>query len=385
MEAAVTERPEVGLSLEGPGPMRRVTVAFRLILLIPHFVYLWVLSLVLLVTAVIGWFGALFTGRVPAGLSEFMGNIVQYQARAYGYGFLLTDRYPPFSLETDEYPISVQLPPPGRLHRAAVLFRLVLVVPAGFVLAMATYGLELSLVVIWLIVLITGRLPNAAFEAEASVLRYQTRLQSWFFLLTSEYPRGLFGDKAPAAPAQPDPPADPFAPPETVLTPAGPPRFTRLVLSKAARRLMVLFIVIGALILAGEIAVIAIVSSRTTVAQRHLEHAYDDVLDAQDHYDETVQTCALAGGADCVHAADRELALELRTFVVRIEAERYPSEALDEATALRDDAARAIQILDRMTETSEPGAYQRLARRLDDAEGQVDDDYDELYDLLFYA
>jgi hypothetical protein len=392
MEAAVIDRPEVGLRLEGPRPMRRVTVAFRLILLLPHLLYLWVLTIVLYVTALIGWFGAVFTGHLPAGLSEFIGNIVQYQARVYGYAFLLTDRYPPFALGPADHPISVDLPAPVRLNRAAVLFRLVLAVPAAFVLLAATYGMELALVVIWLIVLISGRLPGPAFEAEASVLRYQTRMAAWFFLLTSEYPRGLFGDKVTAAPATTLPVAterplraNPLVEPAVGEATAGPLRITRLVLSKAGRRLVVLFLVIGSLLFAGQMALVAVIGSQSTVAQRHLDRAYDDVLDAEDHYDLTVQTCALSGGADCVHAADRELALDLRTFVARVEAERYPSEALGTATDLRDDAAVAVRLLDQMTVTSDPATYQGQVRRLQDRLSNLDDDYDDLYDLLAFS
>ena len=49
--------------------------------------------------------------------------------------------------------------------------------------------------------LVTTRLPRSLFEAEAAALRYQLRAYAYFAMLTSEYPRGLFGDPAPATDA----------------------------------------------------------------------------------------------------------------------------------------------------------------------------------------
>ena len=47
------------------------------------------------------------------------------------YLFLLTDEYPPFTLEDVEYPVRPILPGRGPLNRVAVFFRLILAIPAG--------------------------------------------------------------------------------------------------------------------------------------------------------------------------------------------------------------------------------------------------------------
>ena len=44
--------------------------------------------------------------------------------------FLLTDRYPPFSLDDVEYPVRPILPGRGPLNRVSVLFRIILAIPA---------------------------------------------------------------------------------------------------------------------------------------------------------------------------------------------------------------------------------------------------------------
>ena len=76
----------------------RLTVAFRLILAIPHAVVLVALWIASLVVFVISFFAVLFTGRWPDGLRAFVVNVLRYQLRFETYLSLLVDEYPPFAL-----------------------------------------------------------------------------------------------------------------------------------------------------------------------------------------------------------------------------------------------------------------------------------------------
>jgi hypothetical protein len=185
---------EVGFA--GLAEQRRVTVLVRLILIIPQFFFLILVVIAAEIVLFLGWFGALFTGRLPEFATDFLSGALRFQARIHAYGLLLTDQYPPFSLEDADYPVRVAARP-GRLNRLAVLFRFILVFPASIVSGVLTYGMEtIALFVIWLIVLITGRMPQSLHEAVGAVLRYSLRVTGYMFMLTSEYPSGLFGDQA---------------------------------------------------------------------------------------------------------------------------------------------------------------------------------------------
>jgi hypothetical protein len=49
---------------------------------------------------IIAWFTILFTGRYPKGIFEFTVGILRWAFRVSAYALLLvTDKYPPFSLE----------------------------------------------------------------------------------------------------------------------------------------------------------------------------------------------------------------------------------------------------------------------------------------------
>ena len=79
-------------------PRDRLTVAFRLLLVIPHLIVLFFVLLVWGLTAIVGWFVILFTGSYPAGLYDFGVGALRWRLRVEAYLLLLVDEYPPFSL-----------------------------------------------------------------------------------------------------------------------------------------------------------------------------------------------------------------------------------------------------------------------------------------------
>lgn len=212
---AVNRRLE--LWFDGPQEQRRWTVLLRWILAIPQGIVLFFLEIALLIVAVIGWFGALFMGRLPDWVHRYNSGFVRWFTRYAAYAYLLTDEYPPFEFDDLPYPARPILPPPGTLNRAAVFFRSILVVPAQFFQAIVAFGLFIPMVFVWIIMVFTGRMPRSFYWAYSSWVRYQARVTAYLFLLTPEYPWGMLGDRGFAAPP-PFPP--PFPPPTTAAIPA---------------------------------------------------------------------------------------------------------------------------------------------------------------------
>jgi hypothetical protein len=182
----------------GPGGGRnRLTVFLRPLLVFPHVFVLGLLGYGALVLSVVGWVVALVTGRLPAGIHRFLRRYVGYGARIYGYVGFLTDQYPPFDLppdKGDDYPVRAILAPRGRLNRALVLFRAILVLPASILGEFLALGAGLLGIPMWLVVLLTGRSPRPIRQAIAGVVQFYVRLSAYGLLLTDAYPGGLFAD-----------------------------------------------------------------------------------------------------------------------------------------------------------------------------------------------
>lgn len=83
----------VDLLVEGPQDQGRVSVLFRLVLAIPALILASVFRTVNKAVAFLGWFYALFTGRMNAGMRDLSAWLLRYELQTYAYLFLLTGRY----------------------------------------------------------------------------------------------------------------------------------------------------------------------------------------------------------------------------------------------------------------------------------------------------
>jgi hypothetical protein len=99
---STVEEQSVHLEIDYPDVERdlnRWLPLVKWLLAIPHYIALIVLWLVAFVAVVVAWFAILFTGRYPRALFDFVVGVARWSLRVEAYAFLLvTDRYPPFSL-----------------------------------------------------------------------------------------------------------------------------------------------------------------------------------------------------------------------------------------------------------------------------------------------
>lgn len=376
-----------------PSDQRRATIGFRLILAVPHIILLGIFTFVGVIVTIVAWFAALFTGRVPSGMFDLVARFLRYGTRVHAYLFLLTDRYPPFDLLERDYPISVEFTP-TRLNRAAVLFRVVLVIPSQIVASLVYAGATVAAVVIWVLALVRGRMPRAPFEALGATLRFQVRTLAFLALLTPEQPRGLFGDKSepterPSLPPAPSstpselaPPSAaawpaPIAPPPSALArPSGaagsPPHATRLVLTQAAKRLIVLFLVLGTIEQVVLTTITAINSTRI-IAIGELNSDYKVLSDSYHQYRSAVTDCG--NDLPCLHTTDSNLALDFSTFADDLDSIDFPSGSLVAETNLASDARAVAAALTTMAHAPSSASRSASAAEFHASLGRFDTDY----------
>ena len=405
---------EILTAFAGPGRQRRVTVLFRPLLVIPHYIVLYALGIAVEIVAVICWFAALFTGRLPDGLADFLVGWLRWSTRVFAYVGLLTDQYPPFTLTDADYPVRVSAAP-GRLNRLAVLFRIILALPVAILVGILWSGVLLAGLVIWLIVLITGTMPGPAYQAVAAVVRFGARFYGYFYLMSGTYPGGLFGDPADAdaaaaaagpvaagpvavspgaEPAQPDaaapaaPPLDAAQPPAaqpgeavqpgyeqpayaapdaahraaTASWPADP-RAWRLVLSSGAKQLVGLFIVLGSIVLVGYISVGVVAASHAATdatrvnAINSVSAAHAKLSRQLSGLSQQITACQSRSGVlSCVTKLDEQAAQDFGAFASAVRSTPVPSSAAaaaDRLAAVTGQVQSAFQQLGTATSAAE--------------------------------
>lgn len=184
----------------------RLTVLFRLLLAIPHIVWLALWGIAAVVAALANWVAALATGQPAAALHRFLARYLRYGLHVTSYLAVAANPYPGFTGEPG-YPVDVDLPEPTPQRRLTVLLRLPLAVPALLLAAALGSGIgdpgsrddwwswtsvggaaSVCGLLGWFASLATGRMPNGLRDLAAYGLGYSTQAWAYLLLLTDRYP-----------------------------------------------------------------------------------------------------------------------------------------------------------------------------------------------------
>lgn len=75
---------------------------FKWLLAIPHYIVLAFLAIGAFFAVIFAWFAILLTGKYPRSLFDYVVGVGRWQLRVAAYvSLLVTDRYPPFSLQAE--------------------------------------------------------------------------------------------------------------------------------------------------------------------------------------------------------------------------------------------------------------------------------------------
>ena len=177
------------LEIDFPDRLSRLLIFVKGILVLPHYFCLLFLGVAAWFGLVISWFAVLFTGRYPEGLFNFIVGVMRWAARVVAYQFLLTDRYPPFSLADDPaFPVRLAVDYPTRIARWRPLIAWLLAIPASIAGGLILLVAYVALIVAWFAILFTGRIPQALFNAVLVALRWGMRVNLYSYWMTEAYP-----------------------------------------------------------------------------------------------------------------------------------------------------------------------------------------------------
>lgn len=167
----------------------RVLVFFRLPLVFPHLVWLYLWGLLVAIVSVINWFAVLIVGRPPRAFHRFLSGYVRYQFHVYAFLTVAANPFPGFTGRAGSYPLDLALPAePQRQNRWKTLFRLILAVPAWIVGFGVWVLLFVASICTWFAALVRGSAPWGLRNAMAYSLRYVAQTNAYLYLLTDAYP-----------------------------------------------------------------------------------------------------------------------------------------------------------------------------------------------------
>ena len=200
----------------------RLTVFFRLLLAIPHFIWWWLWSIAAVLAAVANWFATLVAGRPPDALYRFLTAYVRYSTHLSAYMFLAANPYPGFTGDPG-YPVDVEFGEREAQRRWVTALRIVLLIPAlllvstfegtgyatwwwgdeetraawsgGTLLAVAFFG--------WFVCVALGRMPNGFRDLQAYGLRFFAQVAAYGLVVTERYPNVDPGETPASGPDHP--------------------------------------------------------------------------------------------------------------------------------------------------------------------------------------
>jgi hypothetical protein len=165
----------------------------KVILLIPVFIFLWILSLGYLILWIITPFVILFTGKYWDTAYDFNVKYLKYYTKIMMYWYGLIDKYPGFSLSDDGlFELTVQKPEhPNRVLAFPVLgflIRLVLVIPFAIWGNIVSQGASVAYFFTTFAVLFKKKYPESCYEFISDSLRLSNASSMYMTYLSDKYP-----------------------------------------------------------------------------------------------------------------------------------------------------------------------------------------------------
>ncbi len=199
---AVDDIP-VRIRFDYPQRMSRWLLWIKWLLVIPHWIALYIYGILVGLTTFIAWFAVIFSGRYPQGLFNFAVGYFRWSLRVQAYfPLLMTDRYPPFG--EGEHAVQFEVDYPSGHSRGLAWLRFLMLLPVfpffwlfffgAYILAFPLLMLfYIILSWVWLCLLCVAEYPRGLYEFMAKVVAWQYRANIWWYFLRDDW--RLFGTK----------------------------------------------------------------------------------------------------------------------------------------------------------------------------------------------
>ena len=175
----------------------------RWLLLIPHFILLFLVSIWAAILMLFTWIPVLILGRFPGWGYRWIGGLIAWTIRVQAYLGLLTPAYPPFSLSGEDHPVSVRFDEGVRINRLwgipilGILVRAIILIPHFIVLWLLAVVVWVLWFFTWVPVLLLGRQSDVMYTIVGGQTRWSLRVVAYLLLMVDRYPPFSLGEDDP--------------------------------------------------------------------------------------------------------------------------------------------------------------------------------------------
>jgi len=179
----------VRLTATHQGEYHRFLPLVKWLLAIPHYIVLFFVFIGAIFAILYSFFATIITGHWPRGAFDFCVGALRWSYRVSAYVLLLTDEYPPFSLDDDpNYPLRLEIDYPEHVDRWRPLVHWLLILPYAIVATILFYVAELVALIGIFVILFTKELPRGMFNLILIPMRWQARSSAYPVWMVTQYP-----------------------------------------------------------------------------------------------------------------------------------------------------------------------------------------------------
>jgi hypothetical protein len=182
------------LEISYPAELNRWLPLVKWLLAIPHYIVLAFVGLAAFFVLIYAFFVTIFTRTWPRGAFDFVVGTIRWYYRVVAYVHLMTDEYPPFSLDDHpDYPVRLNIEYPGEIDRWRPLVQWLLAIPYLIVAGVLYYLTAIMTLIAFFTVLFTKEIPRGVFELMMPGLRWNVRGSAYAYWMHDQYPPFVWG------------------------------------------------------------------------------------------------------------------------------------------------------------------------------------------------
>ncbi len=183
------ERYPMRFDVAYPESLSRWKTALRIFLILPAWLFAWLVSSFINMALLIGWTTVFWRRKYPIWLFRGLSGAYEHSARVWSYGALLTDEFPSFDRDDSPVLLEYDEPPSGLLSRWRVLFwKYFLLIPTFVVLGFLSIAVFAVTVIAWFAIILTGNYPRGMFQFSVGVQRWYFRSMGYLASFNDRYP-----------------------------------------------------------------------------------------------------------------------------------------------------------------------------------------------------